>query len=40
LQAPKKSLTVFAQSGHQIHQEEADNFQAAILASLPQPAPR
>ena len=40
LQAPKKSLTVFAQSGHQIHQEEADNFQAAILASLPQPVAR
>ena len=31
LQAPKKNLWVFEKSGHQIHQDEPEKFQQAII---------
>lgn len=37
LQAPRKGLFVFEQSGHQIHQDEPEKFQQAIIGTLPAP---
>ncbi|MCA1860686.1 alpha/beta hydrolase [Janthinobacterium sp. HSC-3S05] len=37
LQAPKKGLFVFEQSGHQIHQDEPEKFQRSIIETLPAP---
>ncbi len=34
LQAPRKGLFLFEQSGHQIHQDEAEKFQRAIIQVL------
>lgn len=35
LKAPKKELFMFEHSGHQIHQDEAEKFQNAIIGLLP-----
>ncbi|KKO60933.1 Proline iminopeptidase [Janthinobacterium sp. KBS0711] len=37
LQAPRKGLFVFEQSGHQIHQDEPEKFQRSIIGTLPAP---
>lgn len=37
LQAPRKGLFLFEQSGHQIHQDEPEKFQQAIIENLPAP---
>ncbi|RYF25264.1 MAG: hypothetical protein EOO42_04120 [Flavobacteriales bacterium] len=34
LKAPKKDLTVFENSGHQIHQDEPEMFQKIIIKTL------
>ncbi|MFZ6819427.1 alpha/beta fold hydrolase [Undibacterium sp. Ji22W] len=35
LKAPKKALFMFENSGHQIHQDEAERFQNVIISTLP-----
>ncbi|WP_257626166.1 alpha/beta fold hydrolase [Janthinobacterium sp. NKUCC06_STL] len=37
LQAPRKGLFVFEQSGHQIHHDEPEKFQRSIIETLPAP---
>jgi len=37
LQAPRKGLFLFEQSGHQIHQDEPEKFQRSIIGTLPAP---
>ncbi|WP_402718958.1 alpha/beta fold hydrolase [Janthinobacterium rivuli] len=37
LQAPRKGLFVFEQSGHQIHHDEPEKFQRSIIGTLPAP---